>query len=160
MALDMFPLSEILSSESWIANSLISSNNQVKYQFINEAFPEHPIRNNTVPAPPSSLPYLFWQNIENCAFSAGGMGLIPGHGTKTLHTKQHGKKKKRKSCSLSSHCQYPKTGFYYPLNCCSGLSNAFFHSKPYWAISAAGNNGFKYLTALPKMVNGFLWPVA
>ena len=97
MALDMFPLSEILSSESWIANSLISSNNQVKYQFINEAFPEHPIRNNTVPAPPSSLPYLFWQNIENCAFSAGGMGLIPGQGTKTLHAKQHGKKKKQKN---------------------------------------------------------------
>ena len=69
-------------------------------------------------------------------------------------------KKKKKSCSFSSHCHYPKSGFYYPLNYCSGLSNSFFHPKPYWATNAAGNNGFQYFTAPPKVVSGFLWAVA
>ena len=101
-------------------------------------------------------PIYFDRTLKSALSVLGGVGLIPGWGTKILHTK----KKKKKSCSFSSHCHYPKSGFYYPLNYCSGLSNSFFHPKPYWATNAAGNNGFQYFTVPPKMVSGFLWPVA
>ena len=36
------------------------------------------------------------QWLRLCASTAGGMGSIPGQGSKILHTKWHGQKKKRK----------------------------------------------------------------
>ena len=47
-----------------------------------------------------SSPVVQWLRL--CASNAGGMGLIPGQGTKILHASRSGKEEKKKKKKIQS----------------------------------------------------------